>query len=240
MLTTCIEDEHGSIAMPNQYRCVYMNDICIFITQSIVTSLIPASIPKPRLVENGMWSIFHETMLMCPLQKSLYLDPYQLQTDQTLEWKICLWCRGCRAFKDVCLGLYMLHTKSIAHLDLTTMNLLLSEDGICKISDLGLGKLLATGVVDVTAGGRAPEPWMSPEQLSSSRCTLQSDIWSLSTILWEVSNIVLLNTAEPSVHHWNYVLRLCSRSLQSGDWSLLALLTILWEIRIALSVETAE
>ena len=94
-------------------------------------------------------------------------------------------CRGRRALSDICNGLYMLHTNKICHLDMKTPNVLISEDFTCKISDLGLGKFLRADATMCTAESLGSFLWMPPEVIAG-KCCLASDIWSLSTIIWEV------------------------------------------------------
>lgn len=42
----------------------------------------------------------------------------------------------------VAAGLYTLHSQSIAHMDLKSLNILLDDSHRAKIADLGLGKLM--------------------------------------------------------------------------------------------------
>ena len=61
----------------------------------------------------------------------------------------------------------MLHANKICHLDMKTPNVLISNDGMCKISDLGLGKLMKADATTVTADAMGSLAWMSPEQVVS-------------------------------------------------------------------------
>ena len=96
-----------------------------------------------------------------------------------------LLCRGRQAFTDVCKGLFMLHSNHICHLDMKSPNVLISNDGTCKISDLGLGRMIDVQASLVSTQDMSTLAYMSPEHIKG-RFGLASDIWSLSTILWEV------------------------------------------------------
>ena len=81
----------------------------------------------------------------------------------------------------------MLHANEICHLDMKTLNVLISHDGTCKISDLGLSKMLKQGTANASVDTMGTLAYASPEQLSTQRAGMPADIWALSTILWEVS-----------------------------------------------------
>ena len=81
----------------------------------------------------------------------------------------------------------MLHTNQICHLDMKTPNVLIGNDGTCKISDLGLSKMLGAGNTNTAAESMGTLAYISPEQIRTGRAGLPADIWALSTILWEVS-----------------------------------------------------
>ena len=101
---------------------------------------------------------------------------------------MCMPCRGRKAFQDICSGLYALHSNGICHMDMKTPNCLLFDDGLCKISDLGQGKILQGDRASITAESQGTLAWMAPEQMLG-RVGLGSDIWALSVILHEVSPI---------------------------------------------------
>ena len=67
-----------------------------------------------------------------------------------------------------------------------TSNVLISNDGTCKISDMGLSKMLGEGKTNLTAESMGTLAYISPEQIRTGRAGLPADIWALSTILWEV------------------------------------------------------
>ena len=75
--------------------------------------------------------------------------------------------RGQQAFTDVCRGLYMLHINQICHLDMKTPNVLIGEEGICKISDLGLGRRMDPQASMVSTQEYATLAWISPEHCNS-------------------------------------------------------------------------
>ncbi|KAK9787609.1 hypothetical protein WJX73_009481 [Symbiochloris irregularis] len=85
---------------------------------------------------------------------------------------------------DVAKGLVFLHSKKIAHLDLKTPNILLSNNDEAKISDVGLGKLIQGPCTTATQQGSFY--WASPEQLLGNPTSTMSDMFSMGTVLWEI------------------------------------------------------
>ena len=64
-------------------------------------------------------------------------------------------------FRDVCEGMEYLESKRLVHRDLAAHNILVSNEGVAKVSDFGLTK------VDCKASDNAklPVKWTAPEAL---------------------------------------------------------------------------
>ncbi|MGH9367965.1 MAG: WD40 repeat domain-containing serine/threonine protein kinase, partial [Thermoanaerobaculia bacterium] len=92
-------------------------------------------------------------------------------------------------------GLAKAHSAGIVHRDLKPENVMVSKDGVVKILDFGLAKLLkqeAEEVSDVPTATRAGTVlgtvgYMSPEQASGRALDSRSDQFSLGSILYEMA-----------------------------------------------------
>ncbi|MFQ5654496.1 MAG: protein kinase, partial [Planctomycetota bacterium] len=84
-------------------------------------------------------------------------------------------------------GLRAAKRKAIIHRDIKPSNLILSEDGLVKITDFGLAKVV-TSSVDITATGViiGTPLYMSPEQGKGEHLDHRSDIYSLGCTLFHL------------------------------------------------------
>jgi Tol biopolymer transport system component len=96
--------------------------------------------------------------------------------------------------RQIALGLEAAHEKSILHRDLKPGNVKLTPDGVVKVLDFGLGRLIEPSAADatITAGvttagmviGTAA--YMSPEQAGGEIADRRSDIWSFGCVVFEM------------------------------------------------------
>ena len=81
-------------------------------------------------------------------------------------------------------GIAFLHSKSIMHCDIKSMNFLVANDLTIKVSDFGASKIVAP--VATNSDGVGTPYWSAPEVLRGEKNTLQSDVFSLVVVLWEL------------------------------------------------------
>jgi serine/threonine-protein kinase len=88
-------------------------------------------------------------------------------------------------FAEVALGLSCAHAAGIVHRDLKPSNLFLQHDGLAKVLDFGVARVVGA---EHTASGQflGTLRYVSPEQVRDAReVTAQSDLWSLGAIAFE-------------------------------------------------------
>jgi serine/threonine-protein kinase len=85
---------------------------------------------------------------------------------------------------ELCAGLAAAHDKGVLHRDLKPSNVMIDGRGRAKITDFGL----AVGVEDDKGGAEVSgtPAYMAPEQLSGKGASIQSDIYALGLVLYEV------------------------------------------------------
>ena len=106
---------------------------------------------------------------------------YKKLNKQFLEkeiWKI---------FKQIVIGLKSLHDNKIIHRDLKSANIFLDKNGICKIGDMNVSKVIKNSLLNNTQTGTPY--YASPEIWNDKPYNYKTDIWSLGCILYEMCTL---------------------------------------------------
>jgi eukaryotic-like serine/threonine-protein kinase len=110
-----------------------------------------------------------------------YSDAHRLSTSERLE-----------LFRAVCSAVHYAHQNLIVHRDLKPGNILVTEEGVAKLLDFGIAKLLnpelsAQTFAPTKTQMRLMTPdYASPEQVRGETITTASDIYSLGVLLYEL------------------------------------------------------
>ena len=95
-----------------------------------------------------------------------------------------------RMIKQIISGLHYLHSNKVLHRDLKPDNILITSEGICKISDFDITIKLNTIKTDEHTAGIGTPIYSAPEQWPqsgnrSNRYQLKADIYSFGIIIME-------------------------------------------------------
>ena len=83
-------------------------------------------------------------------------------------------------------GLNAAHKKDIVHRDVKSDNVMLTADGVVKITDFGLAKLKGATKLTKTGTTMGTLQYMSPEQAQGMEVDQRSDVFSFGVILYEM------------------------------------------------------
>ena len=73
----------------------------------------------------------------------------------------------------------------VIHRDVSPQNLFVTVDGVCKVLDFGVSKMLKDGPRTRTGVLKGKLPYMSPEQIQAEPLDARSDVFALGVCVWE-------------------------------------------------------
>lgn len=91
-----------------------------------------------------------------------------------------------RIMGQILLAMRLAHTRGIVHRDLKPQNILLIPDGTAKVTDFGIAVAFAETSLTQTNSMLGSVHYLSPEQARGSKATVQSDIYAMGIIFYEM------------------------------------------------------
>ncbi|WP_019771858.1 protein kinase domain-containing protein, partial [Streptococcus sobrinus] len=91
-----------------------------------------------------------------------------------------------RIMEEVLSAMTLAHEKGIIHRDLKPQNILLTKEGTVKVTDFGIAVAFAETSLTQTNSMLGSVHYLSPEQARGSKATVQSDIYAMGIMLFEM------------------------------------------------------
>jgi len=87
---------------------------------------------------------------------------------------------------QICSALEQAHRKKIIHRDIKPHNILITPEGIAKVTDFGIAKAVTSSTITVAGGTMGSVHYFSPEQARGGYIDEKSDLYSLGIVMYEM------------------------------------------------------
>ena len=134
--------------------------------------------------------------LVMELIEGLPIDEYCDQRKLTVSERLSL-------FRQVCSALQYAHQHLIIHRDIKPSNILVTVDGVPKLLDFGIAKILDPTTHDgrfqptLTIHRALTPGYASPEQVTGAAITTASDLYSLRVVIRTADRFLSLRVSQP-------------------------------------------
>ena len=125
-------------------------------------------------IENGLYYIVME-----------YVEGITLK-EYIAEKHVLQWRQAADFAAQICEGLAEAHRKSVIHRDIKPQNIIMTEDGVLKVTDFGIARATTQATTTTANSTIGTVHYLSPEQARGGYTNERTDIYSLGIVLYEM------------------------------------------------------
>ena len=170
-----------------EYLAAFQTDNCQWRSICIVMEYAPLG-DLGDVIRRARAGLYHETAPWLhhepPQATTSSLAETSRPADRLATAQIRSW------LVQVASGLQHIHSLNVLHRDLASKNILLSEQGRCKISDFGISHQLAEARGQTAEFCGTPF-YMSPQVLMGLPYGMPADVWSLGVVAFQLLTLAL-------------------------------------------------
>ena len=86
----------------------------------------------------------------------------------------------------LCAGLHYAHEREVLHRDVKPENVMFSDDGVLRVTDFGIAKLMSATSPTKTGSVMGTPAYIAPEQAQGRPLTPATDVYAAGTVLYEM------------------------------------------------------
>ena len=153
-----------------------------FIKRFEVEAQSAASITHPNIVsvyDVGVDGNLH--YIVMELIKGQTLKEIVVQEKGPLPWKWSVNMAG-----QIASALEMAHRNNIIHRDIKPHNIIITEDGVAKVTDFGIAKAVSNSTITAFGSTIGSVHYFSPEHARGGFTDAKSDLYSLGVVMYEM------------------------------------------------------
>lgn len=153
-----------------------------FIRRFSVEAQAAASITHPNIV--SIYDVGHEDNLyyiVMELIKGKTLKEIIVEEEGALPWK---WSTNIAI--QIASALETAHKNNIVHRDIKPHNIIITEDGVAKVTDFGIAKAVSNSTITAFGSTIGSVHYFSPEHARGGYTDSKSDLYSLGVVMYEM------------------------------------------------------
>ncbi len=97
------------------------------------------------------------------------------------------WKDAVKIAAQIALGLSQAHKNHIVHRDIKPHNIIITKDGVAKVTDFGIAKAVSNSTINAHGMTMGSVHYFSPEQARGGYTDEKTDIYSLGVVLYEMT-----------------------------------------------------